>query len=92
MLDAALPGAEIVNEGLRDLGQRRESVPALLVCIAAPRLRRLGLTVPDPLFDAPELRLYGRLAAEHGAGAHSRYNAWLRRLVSLLRAAECARR
>lgn len=84
----ALPGAELVREGLRDLESGVESVPALLVLIGAPRLRRLGFDVPDSP-DFPEDRLYAQLAAMHGDNAHSQYNALIRRLVSFERAAEC---
>lgn len=87
---AALPGAELVREGLSDLARGVESVPALLVSIGAPRLRALGLDVPEPL-PSPEHRLYALLARDDPDGAHSRYNALLRRLVSFERAAECAR-
>jgi len=41
-------------------------------------------------FASAELRLYVLLQAEEGDGAHSRYNALVRRLVSFERAAECA--
>ena len=86
----ALPGADLIREGLRDLETGVESVPALLVLVGAPRLRRLGFDVPDtPYF--PEDRLYERLAEQHGDGAHSQYNALIRRLVSFERAAECVR-
>lgn len=81
-----LPGAELVEQGLSDLHERRQSVPALLVCIGAPRLQSLGIDVPDP-FDEPELRLYRLLKHEYGDEAHSRYNALIRRLVSFERAA-----
>ena len=85
-----LPGAELIEEGLRDLATGVESVPALLVAIGAPRLRRSGLDVPDgPL--SPEHRLYDLLARESPRAAHSRYNALIRRLVSFERALECAR-
>ena len=84
----ALPGADLIKEGLRDLERGVESVPALLVLVGAPRLRRLGLDVPDSP-DFPEDRLYAQLAAEHGKGAHSKYNALIRRLVSFERAAAC---
>jgi hypothetical protein len=88
-IDDALPGADLIREGLRDLDAGIESIPALLVLVGAPRLRRLGLDVPDtPFF--PEDHLYERLAAEHGDAAHSRYNALIRTLVSFERAAECA--
>jgi hypothetical protein len=91
MLDlTGLPGAEFVTEGLKDLAENRVTVPALLLEIAAPRLRAADIPVPDvppqPL-DA-EIRLYRLLGAEHGVDAYSQYNALLRRLVSLERAAE----
>jgi hypothetical protein len=86
----ALPGADLIREGLHDLANGVESVPALLVLVGAPRLRGLGFDVPDtPYF--PEDRLYERLAEQHGDGAHSQYNALIRRLVSFERAAECVR-
>jgi len=84
----ALPGADLIREGLRDLERGVESVPALLVLVGAPRLRRIGLDVPDTE-DFPEDRLYALLAATHGDAAHSQYNALIRRLVSFERAAEC---
>lgn len=91
MRDAAdFPGAELVVAGLADLGNGAETDESLLVSMAASRLRTLGFDVPTPLRD-PELRLYMRLAARHGAAAHSRYNALVRRLVGFQRAAACAR-
>jgi hypothetical protein len=75
----------LVEEGLRDLLQGVESVPALLVAIGAPKLRDLGVAVPPtPLH--PEYRLYALLAASGGNAAHSQYNALIRRLVSFERA------
>jgi hypothetical protein len=85
-----LPAGDLIAAGLDDLRQGLETVPSLLVSIGAPRLRRLGHTVPT-LFADPERRLYARLAREHPAAAHSRYNALIRRLVSYERAAECER-
>ncbi len=86
----ALPGAELIRTGLDDLARGVESVSALVVLIGAPRLRRLGLDVPDtPFF--PEDRLYEKLAAEDSDSAHSRYNALIRTLVSFERAAERVR-
>lgn len=76
--------------GLRDLEAGVESVPALLVSIGAPRLRRLGFRIPRTIPE-PEHRLYELLAREDPEWAHSRYNALVRRLVSFERAAECAR-
>jgi hypothetical protein len=86
----ALPGADLIREGLRDLERGVESVPALLVLVGAPRLRRLGIEVPDTAY-FPEDRLYEQLAAMHGDGAHSKYNALIRTLVSFERAAECVK-
>jgi hypothetical protein len=61
------------------------------VLVGAPRLRDLGLEVLDPFAsdDYPEHRLYDLLAVDDPDGAHSRYNALIRRLVSFERAAEC---
>jgi hypothetical protein len=86
-----LPGADLVAEGLRDLAAHRVSEAALLVSVAAPRLRLLGLPVAAPL-DDPEERLFARLTERHGDAAHGRYNALIRRMVSFSRAAAlCAR-
>ncbi len=90
MSDLLLPGAELIEGGLADLRIGAETDASLLVSMAAPRLRALGFDVPEPLPDA-ELRLYRRLATRHGAAAHARYNALVRRLVSFQRAAACAR-
>jgi hypothetical protein len=85
-----LPGEELVERGIRDLERDVESVESLLVSIGAPRLRRLGYTLPRT-FSSPEHRLYELLSAEHRNAAHSRYNALVRRLVSYERAAGTAR-
>lgn len=84
-----LPGGDLILAGLEDLRNGRESVPALLVSIGAPRLRRAGYEVPAPIAN-PEHRLYALLARGDARSAHGRYNALIRRLVSFERAAECA--
>ena len=86
-----LPGADLIEAGLRDLRAGRETVEALLVAIGAPRLRSIGLPLPDNLPNDPEHRLYELLAQDDSDSAHSRYNAFVRRLVSYERAAECVR-
>ena len=86
----ALPGEDLVLEGLADLASGRQTIPALLVSIGAPRLQRAGFSVPEP-FPSPELTLYEMLRRDAPDSAHSRYNALVRRLVSFERAAECAR-
>ena len=84
------PGVEMVQKGIEDLHRGVVSVPALLVSIGAPRLRRLRLPVPQEVIPSAEIRLYRHLAQSNPNGAHSQYNALIRRLVSFERAAECA--
>ena len=84
-----VPGIEIVREGIADLASERDTECALLVSIAAPRLRLLGVRLPATMPDA-EHRLQLRLLAAHGDAAHARYNALVRRIVSFQRAAACA--
>jgi hypothetical protein len=86
----ALPGYELIAEGLRALAAGERTVPALLVLIGAPRLRGLGIEVPGADLADPEHELYAMLAAEDADSAHGRYNALIRQLVSFERAAECA--
>jgi hypothetical protein len=45
--------------------------------------------LPDHLPENPEHRLYELLAQDGSDSAHSRYNAFIRRLVSFEEAAEC---
>jgi hypothetical protein len=88
----ALPGSDLIDDGLRDLARGVASIPALLVAIGAPRLRSLGISVPATAPPSPERRLYDALAARDPDSAHSRYNALVRRLVSFERAVACAGR
>lgn len=96
-----LPGENLIEEGLRDLAEGHETTPAaLLVLIGAPRLQRLGVSIPDKrglpssglpdlgLVDCPEHALYQKMQEENEKDAHSRYNALIRRLVSYERALE----
>ena len=87
----ALPGADVVAQGLADLELGIESAAALLVSIGEPRLRVLGHAVASP-FDDPEHRLYRLLMRSDPDAAHAQYNALVRRLVSYERAlAACGR-
>ncbi|HBB87549.1 MAG TPA: hypothetical protein DC047_08040 [Blastocatellia bacterium] len=90
-MDAVLPGDDLIEQGIADLRAGKESTAALLVCIGAPRLRRIGLELPDNLPPNPEHRLYDLLAQSDQDSAHSRYNALIRKLVSFERAAECVK-
>ncbi len=90
MIVAHFPGAELVEAGLADLSAGLVTIESLLVSIAAPRLRDLGLAVGQPIPDA-ELQLYALLSARDGLAAHSHYNALVRRVVSFQHAAACAK-
>lgn len=84
----AIPGGDLVERGIADLKRERDSIEALVVSIGAPRLAMAGISVPPPI-PSPEHKLYARLAEEKANGAHSAYNALVRRLVSFERAAGC---
>ena len=86
---SALPGGDLIRSGVADLEAGSLTIPALLVSIGAPRLRRSLEGLPAAALTSPEHRLYELLAEEDPRTAHSRYNAYIRRLVSFERAAEC---
>ena len=83
------PGEDLISQGIKDLQNGVESIASLLVSIGAPRLRQSGVAVPDNTFVSPEHRLYRLLSELHDDGAHSKYNSYIRRLVSFERAVEC---
>ena len=87
-MNSVLPGEDLIEAGLHDLRVGRETIAALLVAIGSPRLKRLGLDLPTQLPESPEHRLYELLAQDDEDSAHSRYNAFIRKLVSYERAAE----
>ena len=77
-----LPGGEIVDRGLRDLAEGRATADALLVSLAAPRLRREGVPMPRTTLPDADRRLYRLIESEHGLLAHARYLAHLRQIAS----------
>ncbi len=85
-----LPGADLLLRGIGDLTAGRDTIEAALVSMAAPRLRQIGVEIPSGREGDAGHRLYALLAEEDRAGAHSRYNALVGRMVSLARAAEHA--
>ena len=89
---SSLPGNDLIVTGIEDLQGNRVTIPALLVAIGAPKLRSLGMELPDNLPTTPEHRLYDLLSATEPDSAHSRYNALIRRLVSFERALACVRK
>ncbi|MBA3637752.1 MAG: hypothetical protein M3541_10050 [Acidobacteriota bacterium] len=52
-MDLSIPGADLIERGLRDVARGAETVEALPVSIGAPRLRGLGLSIEHP-FPSPE--------------------------------------
>lgn len=83
-----LPGGRLIDLGLRDYVAGLSSPEALLIDLAAPRLRREGVPVPRPapgwreaVLD-PHRCLYDMLEQSAGELAHSRYNALQRQVVS----------
>src|SRR5687767_6698958 len=87
--ESLLPGENLVAQGLADLSQGQVTDHSLLVLIAAPRLRRLGLEIPDRAVPQPyEHELFARLTERLGDSAHSYYNSLIRRIVSYARALE----
>ncbi|HKP45719.1 MAG TPA: hypothetical protein VJT50_03905 [Pyrinomonadaceae bacterium] len=91
-MEHALPGEDLIEQGMADLSAGKETIPALLVSIGAPRLRLIGFDLPTELPSLPEHRLYDLLALDDEDSAHSRYNSLIRRLVSFERAAECVKK
>ena len=89
-IPSELPGAELVAAGLEDLAAGRTTAASLLVEMAAPRLRGLGLPVPITGSDQPAgHRLYALLQKTESS-PHSAYNALIGRAVSFARAMEHA--
>ena len=88
-LEPSLPGQEVVDQGLADLKENKLTDFSLLLLIAAPRLKRLGIDIPEQPFPQPyEHCLYERLEERLGSSAHSHYNSLIRRIVSYSRGLE----
>ena len=89
-----LPGSHRVERGIRDLTEGRLSTNALLVAIAADRLRGLGLPMPDAglLPDDPDLALYESLRDHPSGDPYYRFNALRRELDSFISCLEAKRR
>ncbi len=81
---SAFPGGDLVGSGWADLENGIVSEEALLVSIAALRLRDLGLAVPILPIEGQsfEHRLYEALENRCGKGAHAAYNSLIERVVS----------
>ena len=87
--EGCLSTEEMVNQGLTDLAKGKLSESALLVLVAGPRLRGLGISVPKYSLDEPcEDALYSLIEVRLGWGAHPYYNSLLRRIVNFARTLE----
>jgi hypothetical protein len=88
-IQASLPGEDLVTQGLADLAKGILSESALLVLVAGPRLRGLGIEVPPWTLDEPfEHALYSLIEERLGTAAHSYYNSLIGRIVSYAHALE----
>jgi hypothetical protein len=77
-----LPGEELILKGLADLADKSHTIESCLVRIASNRLSQAGiLTAPVPSAENAELDLY-QFYLPLGNGAHSKYNAIIRQLIS----------
>lgn len=87
-----IPGARRVERGVRDLNEGRLTTEALLVAVAANRLRALGFRVGKVLQPDPDLALYESLRDHPTGDPYYRYNALRRELDSFISAAESRRK
>jgi hypothetical protein len=80
----AYPGGDILGPGLEAFAAGTVTDGSLLVSIVLPRLRAHGLALNarSAQLDHPHEQLYARVAARSGDGAHSAYNALIRRATS----------
>lgn len=85
-----IPGGDLVDAGLRDLGQGKKTIATCLVSMAAARLSREGIPLGS-LEEDPEEQLYRMLEKSEGAMAHARYRAYRLRMVSFVNACSAAR-
>ena len=80
-----LPGADLVRRGLEDIAQQRKSEYSLLLQVAAPRLRHLGIEIPllndaaPPTEEPFEHQLYDHIQDN---GGYALYRSLLRRIAS----------
>lgn len=66
-MSTALPGYDLVSAGLADLSRGQESEASLLVAMAAPRLRAIGIDVPLGADEREASHRLYELLAEHAS-------------------------
>lgn len=88
----ALPGGELIGPGLADYASGRVTEAALLVSIVRPRLLVHGLAreARSATLEDSNAKLYALVAARTGDGAHSAYNALIRRATSFCAALDAS--
>ncbi len=86
----ALPGGELVVQGLTDLSQNKKTIAALLILVAKPRLLGIGIDVNSDLglLSFPEEALYHEIAILNPNDTHAKYNAYIREITSFTDSAE----
>jgi hypothetical protein len=89
---SALPGGQLIREGLIDHQAGRRTVASCLVEMAAPRLLKAGLlkSAPQRTEEPSELHLYSLLQHTEKDRAFSQYSSLLRLLTSFQRALDHA--
>lgn len=63
------PGQDLIDKGMKDLSENRETIESLLVQIGGPRLRKLGFAVSAThrrIAGAPTLRITRHGRSRHG--------------------------
>lgn len=83
-----LPGYELIQQGLEDLRLNKESYHYALLYSAETRLSKLGIELKGNRPTNPSMLMFSLLKTEFGDGAHSKYNALNRRLLSFCKARE----
>ena len=82
------PGYELIEQGLKDISQNKSSIYSALLFSAKTRLGSLGVAVGGIAPADPSMELYRLLDIEFGDGAHSKFNALNRRLISFMKSME----
>ena len=89
----SLPGKKIVNQGLEDTSKKELTIHSLLLQSAITRLLSVGVIVEKlQLLEPASILLFRKLKESEGNGAHSKYNALNRELLSFIKAKENERR
>ena len=83
-----LPGYELIEKGLLDISLNRESYFTALLYSAESKLAKLGINLGGLRPPDAVSQMYGFLQSEFGDGAHSKFNALNRRLISFCKSLE----